>query len=282
MKPIAGALLVFVNLLGCQPGLIDALSAPPGDMDGSSPEAATGDAQPQGGPAGASALAYYSFDEGTGSIVHDSSPHGYEGTLVGAAWTDAGRFGGAIAFSAAPDGGVDDWILVNPFPQPGSPEAPSYDWSVSFWLLAQSEDFAGGYVSVLSTEIAMQGGWEVDILPPTTSSDPTFAQLQFAYWVPSAYTYATGTCTCLEFGQWTHFVAVVDSSALTVQIFQDNQSQKTSPAHGQFVPGLSHLYMGRWGGSTERQLAGVLDEVAIYNRKLTTEEVGELYAGVVP
>jgi hypothetical protein len=102
--------LALAELLGCQPKVIDALRAT-GEMDGSSPEAADVDGRPEGAQ-GAQALAYYSFDEGMGSTVHDDSGHGYNGTLVGGAWTDAGRFGSAIRFSAAPDGGVDDWIVV--------------------------------------------------------------------------------------------------------------------------------------------------------------------------
>ncbi len=281
MNRSAVALIAFVDLLGCRPQVIDALAA--GGVDGSSSDAgaAVADGAPSGDATAGGPLAYYSFDEGMGSIVHDSSGNNRNGTLVGGAWTDAGRFGSAISFSAAPDGGVDDWVVVNPFPQPGSPDAPSLDWSVSFWLLAQSEDFSGGYVSVLSTEIAMQGGWEVDILPPT-AGDPTFASLQFAFWVSSPTNwYATATCACLEFGSWTHFVAVVDASALTIQLFQDGYAVESTAALGPFVPGLSHLYMGRWGG-TGRQLAGVLDEVAIFDRTLSPAEVVELHAGVHP
>jgi hypothetical protein len=271
---VSVALLAFVELLGCHPQVIDAVGATR-EMDGSTPEAAEVDGRPEGAQ-GAQALAYYSFDEGMGSTVHDGSGHGYNGTLVGGAWTDAGRFGSAIRFSAGPDGGVDDWIVVNPFPQAGSEGS---GWSVSFWLLVQSADFTENYVTVLSTEIAMTGGWEVNILPPT--GDPAYATLQFAFWIPSASAYSIATCSCLEFGSWTHFVAVVDASALTVQLFLGGVKVDSTPALGPFVQGLPRLYMGRWDGSG-RQLVGVLDEVAIYDRPLSTAEVEQLNLGVVP
>src|SRR5271170_2817998 len=94
MNRLALALLAFVDLLGCKAQVIDALEGT-GGMDSSSPEAAAIDAQPEGAPA-AEALAYYSFDEGMGTVVHDGSGNGHNGTLVGGAWTDAGRFGSAI------------------------------------------------------------------------------------------------------------------------------------------------------------------------------------------
>ena len=39
--------------------------------------------------------------------------------------------------------------------------------------------------------------------------------------------------------------------------------------------------MGRWSGAG-RALVGVLDEVAIFDRTLSTAEVAQLYPGVVP
>ena len=277
MRPTAVVLLASLELLGCHPQVIDALQAPDGS-DASSADAGVVDAQPQPeGAADGGPLAYYSFNSAADPVHDDSFGSLHDGTLMGATWTDAGRFGGAIQFSAASDGGVDDWIDVNPFPQA---QTLTGDWSVSFWLLAESEDFSNNYVSVLSTEIAMIGGWEVDILPPYPS-DPTFASLQFAFWVSSAGAYSTASCTCLQFGQWTHFVAVVDGSALTIELFLDGDAQGTQKALGPFATGLPHLYMGRWG-DTGRQLAGVLDEVAIFDRALSTADVAQLYAGVVP
>ena len=262
----AVALLTFAPLLGCQPLVIDALRTQ-GAMDGSSPEAAVVDAQPDGAPAG-SALAYYSFDEGMGSIVHDYSGHGHNGSLLGGSWTDAGRFGTAIRFEA-PDGGDDEGVLVDTFPEPVK------DWSVSFWLLVNGPDLPD-MSTVLSTEIVFAGGWEVNLQP----GDPTFGTLQFAFWAGSSY--STASCACVALGSWTHIVAVVDGTALTVQLFQDGVATPSVAALGKFLPGNPYLYMGRWGGSPARPLVGVLDEVAIFDRTLSTAEIAQLYAGVVP
>jgi hypothetical protein len=261
---MAASLLAVVDLLGCQPRLIDALQSA-GDMDGSSPEEAAVDAQPDGAPAG-QALAYYSFDEGTGSIVHDGSGHGHDGRLLGGEWTNAGRFGGAVRFSA-PDGG--DGILVDPFPQPVS------SWSVSFWLLVESSDLTA-VGTVLSTEIVFAGGWEVNLKP----GDATFGNLEFAFWAGSSY--STASCACVALGSWTHIVAVVDGSALTVQLFHDGVATAPVGALGKFLLGNPYLYMGRWGGTPARPLVGELDEVAIFDRNLSAADVVRLYAGVVP
>jgi hypothetical protein len=263
MKRVGAAVLAFADLLGCQRQVIDALRAPD-EMDGSSAEAAVADAQSEGASAG-EALAHYRFDEGTGAIVHDASGHGYEGTLLGGTWTDAGRFGGAIRF-AAHDGGPSDGVLIDPFPQ------PERDWSVSFWLLVNGSDLTD-ISTVLSTEVVYAGGWEVSVRP----GDSTFGSLEFAFWVGAKY--STATCACVALGSWTHIVAVVDGSALTVQLFQDGVAAPTVPALGKFVTGNPYLYIGRWGG-TGRPLVGVLDEVAIFDRTLSPTEIAGIYAGV--
>lgn len=43
-------------------------------------------------------VAAYSFDEGSGSVAVDASGNGRAGAIVGAAWTTAGRYGGALSF----------------------------------------------------------------------------------------------------------------------------------------------------------------------------------------
>jgi len=48
-----------------------------------------------------SLAAAYSFDEGFGTTVADTSGRGNTGTITGATWTTAGKFGGALTFNGA-------------------------------------------------------------------------------------------------------------------------------------------------------------------------------------
>jgi len=256
-RTVAG-LLACVGLLGCQPRVIDALAL--------AGDAAAGGA-PSGGAPASGALAYYGFNEGTGYSVHDDSGHGHNGRLLSGAWTEAGRFGSAIRFDL-PDAGADGGILVDPFPQ------PVRDWSVSFWLLVQTSELTE-LSTVLSNEVVFAGGWEVNLQP----KDPTLGNLEFAFWVGDRY--AAASCDCVVLGAWTHIVAAVDGSALTIQLFQDGVAAAPAPAGGAFLPGNPYLYMGRWGGAG-RPLVGVLDEVAIFDRTLLSADVAQLFAGVVP
>src|SRR6476469_6385078 len=46
-------------------------------------------------------VAAYAFDEGTGPTTADSSGNGLTGTINGATWTSAGKFGNALSFDGA-------------------------------------------------------------------------------------------------------------------------------------------------------------------------------------
>ena len=52
-------------------------------------------------------MAAYAFDEGSGAVAADATGKGHAGSISGATWSPAGRFGGALSFD-----GVDDWVTV--------------------------------------------------------------------------------------------------------------------------------------------------------------------------
>ena len=77
--------------------------------------------QPPASPAGL--VAAYSFNEGNGTTVNDTSGKGNHGTISGAQWTDSGRYGKALVFN-----GVKAWVTVN--------DAPSLDLTAGMTLEA--------------------------------------------------------------------------------------------------------------------------------------------------
>ena len=73
-------------------------------------------------------IGHWSFDEGSGSILHDSSGGGNNGTISGATWSSAGRYGNCLYFNGTssvvtiPEGSWDSaapktiiaWYNVDP------------------------------------------------------------------------------------------------------------------------------------------------------------------------
>src|SRR5436309_661721 len=59
-------------------------------------------------PAPTALIAAYSFDAGTGATAADVTGTGHTGTISGAGWTSAGRFGSALSFN-----GTNSWVTIN-------------------------------------------------------------------------------------------------------------------------------------------------------------------------
>src|SRR5262245_54326299 len=56
-------------------------------------------------------IAAYSFNEGSGTVVLDSSGNSNTGVISGASWINQGRFGKALSFD-----GVNDLVTINDTP----------------------------------------------------------------------------------------------------------------------------------------------------------------------
>jgi hypothetical protein len=66
-------------------------------------------------------VAAYNFNEGAGGSLTDRTGRGHTGTITGATWTTAGRFGSALSFD-----GVNDWVTV--------PDAADFDFTTAMTL----------------------------------------------------------------------------------------------------------------------------------------------------
>src|SRR5678810_161074 len=98
--------LIPVLCLGCGSHSLEAVELPPAEL---------------------ALVAHWTFDEGSGTIVHDTSGNNRNGTMTGGEWTQ-GKFGGALRFNGA------DFVTVANFPDatPG--------WTASAWVRLDAGD----------------------------------------------------------------------------------------------------------------------------------------------
>lgn len=215
-------------------------------------------------------IAHYTFDEGGGTVVVDHSGNHYDGQLGGGAtWIADGRFGGALHF----DG--QSYVSVV-----GFPDAPS-SFSVSAWVRVAGLASDAGLQTVASTEYVFDGGWQLNIGGPDGGpSDNAGSYFQAAFWdrVESQYTYSN--CTCVPPAVWTQLAFVVDGNAHSMSIYVNGQLQSVVQAPDPIAPGDSTLSMGRWS-MPGRMLAGDLDDLTVFGRALTAEEVMSLFQAPV-
>jgi hypothetical protein len=247
------AALAAAWLAGCGTGPIDAVSL---------------------GPAALSSdlVAHWSFDEGTGTVVHDDSGHGHDGALSGSTWSwlEHGRLAGALHLEQG------DYVAVDGFPNatPG--------WTVAVWVQFASANVGIDEVTVISTEKVFTGGWEINLLAPSGEGDLRY---HFGFWTgPTSVEYAHYECKgCVHPDQWQHLAVVVDGAAGTMAFYLDGALQGRQSIPRAISPGVSTLYMGRWSTpDPARLLVGSLDDVAIWSRALVSEEIGLLTQAAVP
>jgi hypothetical protein len=207
-------------------------------------------------------VAHWTLDEGGGTIAGDSSGNGYDGQLTGGTWFDDARFGGGLRVVAG------DVVAVPGFP------AATPSWSVSLWIRISNEQMAFNnndtFTAILSTENVASAGWSVNI--DKRLAQPRFV---FSYWSPPLTGYIGTECSCVDTGSWVHVAATVDVNTDRLTLYRNGTvaDQETRPSD--IVPGDSMLYFGRWN-MDGRSLHGDLDDIAIWQRALTPEEITAL------
>ena len=222
-------------------------------------------------------VAHWSLDEAGGSVVNDDSGNRHHGMLTGATWV-AGHFGGALHFEQGNE------VAVPAFPP------ATLNWTVALWVRPPVDTLGDSYITLISTELVFQGGWEMN-----AKFSATDRRYQFGYYLgPGDSDYFTQNCTCVVTQQWTHLAAVVDGAAQTIAFYRDGLPDgpvampPTGATPGPIKPGNNILYLGRWQPPERvvpvdaRLFKGDLDDVAIYDRALTGDEISALARSAVP
>jgi hypothetical protein len=211
-------------------------------------------------------VAYWSFDESTGSLVGDHSGQGHDGVLTGGTWrSTGGHLGGALSLASG------DYVTVEGFP------AATPDWTLSVWVRYAPADIGTDLSTIVTTEIPSTGGWE---LQGPVNADT--AALQFSYNRDSRYN--TLSCCQIQPDTWMHVTAVVNGAApggqRTATIYDGRTAHAVLPVSGPILPGNGTLHIGieEIPGKLEWPFRGTIDELRIYDRALNPAEVQALDA----
>lgn len=233
-------------------------------------------------PLFAARIASWSFDEGTGMVVHDSLDRHLDGTLVGGEWVTDGHLQGALRL---PRG---SWMRVEGFVQPNA------DFSVSVWVrlaladvgregattLLTTESWAsGGPAPVIADEILLpSGGWDIH----SSSTLPgAFDFAMSAVVDPDFDGTKTVRCCALELERWYHLVGVFDATSRTMSLYESGLLQDRRAVAGPWLAGDSTLYVGRSyidgkARGADRMWSGTIDDLTIYDRALNEAQVQRL------
>jgi hypothetical protein len=235
----AGAAVPFVvqTIKGIRYAFFDATTA--------SYEATYATSSPVAGLVGA-----YSFDAGAGISAADTSGRGNNGTISGATWNPAGRFGSALSFDAA-----NELVTI--------PDSDSLDLTTGMTIEAWVNPSALG-----ST-------WRTVVLKeqPGNLSYALYAGTDSG--LPSGHVFIgsdldTRGPTVLPLNTWTHLATTFDGANL--RLYVDGTQVSIRPISGSIVTSAGAL---RLGGNTvwAEWFDGLIDEVRIYDRALSAVEI---------
>jgi hypothetical protein len=220
----------------------------------------TATATPSAGPIG-----YWPINEGRGTTVSDASGSGNNGTFVGAPRWTSGKDGQALSFD-----GIDDAIMI-PDSDSLSPQGSSSgSLTVSAWVNVSQLPSNRGDHTVLVAK-GSPGNWEYAL------NVYAGGQVGFSVWQLNGSTYGETLSGSLALNGW-HHVAGTMVKGQFVRIYLDGQRVgETTALLGEPGVGSSPFYVARRGDG--QYLKGILDEVRIYNRALSNQEIMTL-AGV--
>jgi hypothetical protein len=196
-----------------------------------------------------SLVAAYGFNEGAGPTVIDTSGNGNTGSISGATWTTAGKYGNALVFN-----GTNAVVTVA--------NAASLQLTTGMTLEAWVYPTASpsGWRAVIDKN--------VDRYYLMASSTPNNRPAVGGTW--TAGNQNTVAPSALAVNTWTHLAATFDGA--TVRLYVNGAQVRSKGQTTALAPTTGTLQIG--GNSYPGEyFAGRIDEVRIYNRALTVGEI---------
>ena len=194
-------------------------------------------------------VAAYSFNEGSGSTVHDSSGNGNNGTISNATWSTAGKYGDALVFN-----GTNALVTI--------PDAASLHLTTGMTLEAWVDPST---VTSAWRDVIYKGN--DDYFLESTSTKSKYPAAGATVGTSDVATYGT---TALTASTWTFLTETYNGSALDLYV---NGTLVSSLAQtGNIATSTNPLQIG--GDSIYGQyFAGTIDQVRIYNGALTAAQI---------
>ena len=203
-------------------------------------------------PEESTAISEWHLDENSGATTYDSAD-GNDGTISGATWT-TGVNGPALSFD-----GDNDYVIV-----PNSENLnPADEITIEAWASTTEHDTSKvvdkgdwkGYDIALDKHKGWKGGVYID---------GTKYKVEWSGGAP-------------VLGQWYYLVLTYNGSAVTLYV--DGVKEDTEPASGSLQSNSNDISIGSVGENS-KFFTGTIDEVVVYGKALTPEEIQERYTNI--
>ncbi len=202
----------------------------------------------------------WAFNEGHGAVAHDYSGHHNEGALEGAAQWTHGRFQGALGFD-----GSTAAVHV-----PDSPSLEPANVTVTAWVNASASPGIYRYIVAKGANGCAAASYGLYTGPGGGIAFYVSREDGFA-WTLSP----TVEPSAIWNGQWHNVVGTFDGS--TIRLYVDGrQVGSGTPDSTPIAYGLqtsNDLDIGGYPWCSSSDFAGTIDEVKVFNRALSPQEI---------
>jgi ribosomal protein L40E len=222
----------------------------------------------QAKPATSGLVGSWKFDEGSGNIAHDSSGNGNDGTINGATWVTLNN-GFALSFD-----GLHDYVTV-----PHSNTLVSPQFTIEAWIQLHA-DVGNMHERIVSKQETNERSYSLDIFGNGYDGS-TGNQLVLNVGSGQSYPFLMST-TKLSIETW--YFVVGTQEGRTSKLYINGKLDIEGTTTTQTTDNPAVLTIGCCAPSetdTSRHafFNGAIDEVKIYNRALTSDEVYNDYIG---
>jgi len=205
-------------------------------------------------------IAHWKFDETSGTTAYDSSGNGNDGILIGEPKWIGGIIDGALSFD-----GVNDYVSCGT----GPAITGTGPFAVSAWV--KTDASKGQAVLTQRSESSANGSYGLCVLADGRVQSHTYN---------GGYGVLFKSDVTVNDGLW-HHIAVVRTNSTDGEIYVDGSLSGSDSGPARSLNNVP-VWIGGPGFTVPVKFNGLIDDVRIYDRALSAEEVQQLYQEGLP
>ncbi|PZG17135.1 LamG-like jellyroll fold domain-containing protein [Nonomuraea aridisoli] len=206
--------------------------------------------------------ARWSFDEATGTTAADSSGNNHSATLTGATWGTGKSQSGLQLSGSTSSYGVTNGPVIN----------TNSSYTVSAW--ARIDNITADH-AIVSQDGAVNSAFKLAYSP----GDKKWRMVTYQTDTTNATPLRALSTQNAIANEWTHLVGVYDSTAGKMRLYVNGVLNAETTFNSSWNA-TSKVQIGRTkaNGTLTNFLKGAIDEVRLYQKALTAEEISNLYS----